>query len=75
MELIEVEYKCDGCCGMTFVVHHRDNNRNTHCFYCGTPVQLTGVVRKIEGDDLVEYTNGVETYRRIAPGKKEKLIT
>ena len=63
---IEVEYRCPTC-DYKFVVYHDDDKRNTHCNWCGHPVELTGVISKIEGAEIVAYENGKEIGRRKAP--------
>jgi hypothetical protein len=68
---VEVEYFCPSC-NVNFCVYHKDDstNRNTHCCWCNSEVQLTGCLSKFEGDDVVTYKDGKEIARRKQCGKK-----
>lgn len=62
----EVEYWCETC-EHAFVVYHNNEQRNSHCWWCEGPVELTGVVNKVEGDEVVTYKDGVQVSRRPKP--------
>ena len=59
---IEVEYFCAEC-NINFVVFHQSEQRNTHCCWCSKPVVLTGQIKKLEGDFVVVYKDGIEIER------------
>jgi len=63
----EVQYHCPKC-DMNFVVYHSDDTRNQNCCWCLTPVTLTGQIRKIEGDEIITYKDGVEVGREPKKG-------
>ncbi len=60
---IEVEYHCKNC-NIPFVVYHTDDNRNKHCVWCKGEITVTGIVRRIEGEDIVKYKDGIEISRK-----------
>lgn len=57
------EYFCPAC-NVKFFVIHQNEGRNSHCSYCGHVIQETGIVMKIEGDEIVTYHNEKEISRK-----------
>jgi hypothetical protein len=65
---MEIQYHCNHC-KTDFCVYNQNNERNTHCWWCGNTVQLTGRIAYIEGDEIVTYMNGIEIERRPKPNR------
>lgn len=65
-QIVEVQYHCDTC-DTDFVVYHEDQKRNSHCWWCGDRVYLTGQISRIEGDQIVVYRNGKQVAHRPRP--------
>lgn len=57
------EYFCPAC-NVNFFVIFQNEVRIGHCSYCGHEIHETGIVMKIEGDEIVTYHNEKETNRK-----------